>query len=202
MAVNINNIKFMDKKFITLENDEMVKLSDIKKITKNYSSKHTDGFEPFISIKKGEAIFRFLGLLPIKFAKKDCFKLDPYCNGRYGSWYNKYYYSLEELFNSMIEHWGELSPGAFGGYNQMPNAEYCAGWYLTDTKDALYFDSKENAICVKPYITLWFDNFEEYYSGLHGHVCPRRKFIMFSNNEELDKWIADNIGCMSLLTCI
>ena len=192
----------MDMKFIELENGEMVKLSDVKKVTKNYSSKHTDGFEPFISIKKGEAIFRFLGLLPIKFAKKDCFKLDPYCNGRYGSWYNKYYYSLEELFNSMIEHWGELSPGAFGGYSQMPNAEYCAGWYLTDTKDALYFDSKENAICVKPYITLWFDDFEEYYSGLHGHVCPRRKFIIFSNNEELDKWIADNIGCMSLPTFI
>ena len=192
----------MDMKFIELENGEMVKLADVKKVTKNYSSKHTDGFKPFISIKKGEPIFRFLGLLPIKFAKKDCFKLGSDCNWQYGSWYNKYYYSLEELFNSMIKHWGEQSPGAFGGYSRMPNAEYCAGWCLTENKNALYFDSKENAICVKPYITLWFDDFQESYSGLHGHICPRRKFIMFSNNEELDKWIADNIGCMSLPTCI
>lgn len=182
----------MKTDFIELENGEMVKLSGIKKITKEYSSKHTDGFEPFISIKKGETIFRFLGLLPIKFAKKDCFKLDPYCHGEYGSWYSKYYYSLEELFKASIEHWGELSPGAFGGYSRMPNAEYSVGWNLTSNKDALYFDSKENAICVKPYVTLWFDDFEEYFSGLHGHVNPRRKFITFNSNEELDKWVKDN----------
>jgi len=189
-------------KFIELENGEMVKLADAKKVTKNYSSKHTDGFKPFISIKKGEPIFRFLGLLPIKFAKKDCFKLGSDCNGQYGSWYNKYYYSLEELFNSMIEHWGEQSPGAFGGYSQMPNAEYCAGWLLAQNKNALYFDSKENAICVKPYITLWFDDFQESYSGLCGHICPRRKFIMFNSNEELDNWISNNIDYMPLPTCI
>ena len=192
----------MNKNFIELENGEIVKLSDIKKVTKSYSSKHTNGFEPFISIKKGEPIFKILGLIPIKFAKKDCFKLGPFCNGRYGCWYNKYYYSLKSLFDAIMEHWGEQSPGAFGGYSRLPNAEYCVGWLLTSNKNALYFDQKENAICVKPYITLWFDDFRESYSGLYGHITPKRKFITFNNNKELDEWMNDNIHCLSLPTSI
>lgn len=192
----------MKKNFIELENGEIVKLSDIKKVTKSYSTKHTNGFEPFLDIKKGEPIFKILGLIPIKFAKTDCFKLDPFCNGRYGCWYSKYYYSLKELFETIIEHWGEQSPGAFGGYSQMPNAEYCAGWLLTSNKKALYFDSKENAICVKPYVTLWLDDFCESYSGLYGHRNPRRKFITFNNDKELDAWMDNNITCLSLPTGI
>jgi len=180
----------MEKKildFVELENGEIVKFSDVKKITKHYHSKHSDELDPFVRIKKGEPTFKFFGL-PLRVAKRDCFKLGPCC-GTYGSWYNKYYYSLKDLFEAIIEHWGEQSDGAFGGYSQLPNAEYCVGWFLTPNKNALYFDSKENAICVKPYVTLLFDDFDEAYSGLYGHIVPRRKFITFNNDEELDEWM-------------
>lgn len=192
----------MNKDFIELENGEMVKLFDIKKVTKTYLSKYTNDFEPFINIKKGKPIFKILGLIPIKFAKKDCFKLDPFCNGRYGSWYSKYYFSLKDLFDSIMKHWGEQSLGAFGGYSQLPNAEYCAGWLLSPNKNSLYFDSKENAICTKPYVTLWLDDFDEAYSGLYGHINPRRKFITFNSDEDLDTWMNNNINCLSLPTSI
>lgn len=182
--------------FVELENGEVVKFSDIKKITKHYHSKHSDGLEPFTKIKKGECIFKLFGI-PIKFAKKDCFKLNSCCDS-YGYWYNKYYYSLEDLFKVMMEHWGEQSDGAFGGYSPLPNAEYCAGWFLTQNKDALYFDSKKNAICVKPYVTLWFDDFKEYFSGIYGHVKPRRKFITFTNDEELDEWMQRHTNLLKL----
>ena len=183
----------MESKFIELENGDIVKFSDVKKMTKHYFSKHSDNLEPFIKVNKGEPIFKILGLVPIKFAKKDCFKLDSFCNGRYGCWYNKYYFSLKELFNAIIEHWGEQSPGAFGGYSQLPNAEYSVGWNLTSNKNALYFDEKEDAICVKPYVTLWFDDVKECFSGLYGHIIPRRKFITFNSNKELDEWMSSNI---------
>ena len=179
----------MNKEFIKLENGEIVKLSDIKKVTKSYSSKHTNGFEPFISIRKGEPTFKLLGLIPVKFAKKDCFKLDPFVNGRYGCWYNKYYYSVKDLFDAIIKHWGEKSPGAYSGYDTLPNAEYLVGRLLTSNKNALYFDSIENAICVKPYVTLWFDNSCE---------SPKKKFLTFNSNDELDKWMDNNINCLSL----
>ena len=181
----------MESKFIELENGDIVKFSDVKKITKHYFSKHSDNLKPFIKVNKGEPIFKFLGLFPIKFAEKDCFKLDS-CNGRYGCWYNKYYFSLKELFNAIIEHWGEQSPGAFGGYSQLPNAEYSVGRNLTSNKNALYFDEKEDAICVKPYVTLWLDDFNECFSGLYGHIIPRRMFINFNSNKELDEWMATN----------
>jgi hypothetical protein len=186
----------MKKDFIELENGEIVKLSDIKKITKRYSSKHTNGLEPFVKTKKACPISNFLGIFPTKFIEKDCFKLGP-CNGRYGSWYNKYYYSLKELFDAIIEHWGEQSPGAFGGYSKLPNAEYCAGWLLTPNKNALYFDEKENAICIKPHITIWFDDFQESYSGMWGHINPRRKFITFNTNNELNEWMKNNISILT-----
>ena len=187
----------MNEKFIELENGDIVKMSDIKKITKHYFSSHTNDLAPFVRFKKGDPIFRFLGLIPVKFAKKDGFKLGRFC-GEFGSWYNKYYFSLKDLFDVMMKHWGEMSPGAFGGYSNLPNAEYSVGWRLTSNKDALYFDLKENAICVKPYVTLLFDDFNESYSGFYGHICPRRKHITFNTDKELDQWMDDNIDLRDL----
>lgn len=182
----------MKKGFIELENGEIVKFSDIKKITKNYFSKYTDNLEPYIKIKKGEPIFKLLGIVPIKWAKKDCFKLDMFCNGRYGGWYEKYYYSLKDLFEAMMKYWGQQAGGGY--YASLPIAEYTAGFLISETKDALYFDNENDAICTKPYVTLWFDDFDEYYGGMAGHVKPRRKFIIFNSNNELDEWMKQNIS--------
>ena len=79
----------MKEKFIELESGEIVKFSNIKNIKKRYSSKYSNGFKPFHMVKKGEPVFKLLGLIPIKFAKKDCLKLGSFCNGGYGGYYRR-----------------------------------------------------------------------------------------------------------------
>ena len=71
-------------------NGKIVKFSDIKRIEKSYSSKYSNDFDPFHMVKKGAPVFKLLGLIPIKFAEKDCLILDSFCNGRNGGYYSKY----------------------------------------------------------------------------------------------------------------
>ena len=182
----------MKEKFIELENGKIVKFSDIKRIEKSYSSKYSNDFEPFHMVKKGEPVFKLLGLIPIKFAKNDCLKLDSFCNGRYGGYYSKYYRSVKELFDSIVKHWGEQAGSGY--YAALPVAEATAGIFMSETKDALYFNPEDDTINVKPYITLLFDDFNETYGGFYGHIVPRRKFIIFNSDDELDKWMSDNIS--------
>ena len=155
------------------------------RLVKSYSAKHTDDFGLYTKCKVNVPVSKLFGIIPTKFVKKECFALTMCC-GVFGSWYSNRYYSLKDLLESIKRHWGELSPGAFIGYCNLPNTEYLSGLRMSKTKDALYLDCMENAICVKPYVTLYFDDFDECFSGMYGHEEPRRKFIIFHNDEELD----------------
>jgi len=173
-------------KFVELENGEVFKLSSVKSFKKSYGGKYTiDSKElaPYVKVKRGLPIFRLLGLIPIKYAKDDCLKLGPNLGpnviGWYGGWYHKYYYTLKELYNVMVQHWGENAGSGF--YRFLPIAEYSAGREISPCKEALYFNDKENAICVKPYLILYFDDEKD-----------RKKVLVFNTNEELDKWFISN----------
>lgn len=173
-------------KFVELENGEVFKLSSVKSFKKSYGGKYTiDSKElaPYVKVKRGFPIFRLLGLIPIKYAKDDCLKLGsnlgPNVIGWYGGWYHKYYYTLKELYNVMVQHWGENAGSGF--YRFLPIAEYSAGREISPCKEALYFNDKENAICVKPYLILYFDDEKD-----------RKKVLVFNTNEELDKWFISN----------
>ena len=163
-------------KFVELENGEIFKLSSVKSFKKSYGGKFTiDSKElaPYVKVKRGFPIFRLLGLIPIKYAKDDCLKLDPNFIGWYGGWYHKYYYTLKELYNVMVQHWGENAGSGY--YRFLPIAEYSAGREIAPCKEALYFNDKENAICVKPYLILYFDDEKD-----------RKKVLVFNTKEELN----------------
>lgn len=175
--------------FIGGESSITYNRKDIKHIRVVNAKYFDEDIAPFIRVKKGTTIYR-LFRKNIHF-EEDGFKLDSSCNGRYGGWHNKYYYSVKDMVDAIKSHWGEMSNGGY--YSHIPIAEYSAGRNIATSKECIYHDQDRNCIAIKPHVILYFDDdiTETFTCG--GHYIPRKEVKIFDTNEEAEHYYKELI---------
>jgi len=175
--------------FIGGESSITYNRKDIKHIRVVNAKYFDEDIAPFIRVKKGTTIYR-LFRKNIHF-EEDGFKLDSSCNGRYGGWHNKYYYSVKDMVDAIKSHWGEMSNGGY--YSHIPIAEYSAGRRIAPSKECIYHDQDRNCIAIKPHVILYFDDDITETFTWRGHYIPRKEVKIFDTNEEAEHYYKELI---------
>ena len=172
----------MENNFI-IDGNHKYNVNDIKNVVLVKEEYHTDDIKPYIKVKAGKKIRRFFRK-SILFSE-DGYKLDGFCNGRYGGWYEKYYTSVKSFVEAIKKHWGEMPDGGY--YSHIPIAEYTAGFYLAPTKECIDYSKEKNCLIVKPHVIICFDDECESFSWL-GHHIPKRIVKVFNNDLEAETY--------------
>ena len=173
----------MNKNFI-IDGDKKYSVNDIKSVSIVKTKYVTGDVEPFIKVSAGKKIRRLFRKSII--FNEDGYKLDSFCNGRYGAWYNKYYLSVKDLVEAIKMHWGELSGGGY--YAHLPVAEYTAGFYITSSKECIAYNEQKNCLMIKPHVNIYFDENEtESFSWL-GHRRPKMVVKVFETDADAENY--------------
>ena len=155
----------MEKKnYIKADNNQLYNISAFKKIIKHAPRIIKDGENvwKYVKVSRGTPLKTFLGFV-IKRAKIDCYTLleeGYFCH-------KERYRTLKELFDAIFKYYGYR-------HNLI---EGRTGVIISKTKKALYFDEKENAIRIKPYLEFVIDELNDDYA-----------FKTFETEKEMNTW--------------
>ena len=174
----------MKKENFIIDGNEKYSVNDIKKVTIAKTEYVLGDAEPYIKVSAGKKVRR-LFRKSIKFIE-DGYKLDNFCDHRYGGWYNKYYLSVKDFVEAIKKYWGTMPGGGY--YSHLPIAEYTSGFYLAPTKECISYNKQKNCLMVKPHVSIYFDEDEaESFSWL-GHKRPRMVVKVFETDKEAEDY--------------